>query len=113
MDKNDGLKIETKIPENASMKSSIIKDFATNRESSEMKSSFYKSDNISAFTKFSIKTGGSKTTKNEKFYNVNEMNKTNRTHNFRKNNKIYDNSSIGFFNRTSDKFIANSLTIND
>jgi len=109
MDKNDGLKIDNKNYDNFSIKSSIIKDFIESKDTSaETKSSFHPSDQISAITKLSFKTGSTLT--NENFYN---LNKTNRTENFRREKNKLNNTSTSFFNKTSDKLIFSSLTINE
>jgi hypothetical protein len=117
MNKNDGLKINNKNYDSLSIKSSVIKDFINTKDNSlETKSSFFPnltaSDQMSSITKLTIKTSSSLAKDN--FF---KMNQTNKTEGFRRVNKKFDNNSTytstGFFNKTSDKLIFNSLTIND
>lgn len=103
MDKNDNLKVEIKSRDNSIIKSPIIKDFMPNKDNSDLKNIFYKSDQMSEISKFSLNSMQAKKNNIEKYYNLNDGN-------FLKKNKRKfngSNTSIGFFNRSS----ANSLSL--
>ena len=112
MDKKDSLKVELKNSDDASIKSSVIKTFIKKSEPCDTKESFYQTDQMSTFTRFSIKTGN--TFRNNTVNNMNKtnkstgnafrdntsnnMNKTNKTDDIRRGKiKLKSTTSVGFF----------------
>ena len=105
MDKNDGLKEKSANYDKVNnKKSSVINDFAETIDHQDLKNSFDQKEQV---TKFTTKNS------NGNFNNqIMNMNKTNKTETLRGNENKFHATANGFFNKTTDKLIKNSLTIN-
>ena len=91
MDKNEGLKEKSANIKSVNNKnSSVIKDFAETIENQDLKNSFEQKDQINKFTKDSFRNGAL----------ISNGNNNNNNQNMNMNN-------------TEDKFIKNSLMINE